>query len=90
MAIASNAFEVESNYKKQVAFTWANYASNNACQPHGNQPHNFDLIKMALAKTVYITEERIDLIELYIENGRSAAATLRKFKAKYGSNVTLT
>ncbi|KAF2904487.1 hypothetical protein ILUMI_01690, partial [Ignelater luminosus] len=45
---------------------------------------------MASAKTVYTTEERIDLIELYIENGRSAAATLRKFKAKYGPNVTLT
>ncbi|KAF2900918.1 hypothetical protein ILUMI_05267 [Ignelater luminosus] len=49
--------------------------------------HNFDLIKMASAKTVYTTEERIDLIKLYIENGRSAAATLRKFKAKYGPNT---
>ncbi|KAF2895861.1 hypothetical protein ILUMI_10314 [Ignelater luminosus] len=45
---------------------------------------------MASAKTVYTIEERIDLIELYIENGRSAAATFRKFKAKYGPNVTLT
>ena len=46
--------------------------------------------KMASAKTVYSTEERVDIIKFHYKNGCSATATLRKFKGKYGHHATLT
>ena len=46
--------------------------------------------KMASLKTVYYTEQRVEIIKIYYQNGQNPTETFRKFKTKFGIHSTIT
>ena len=47
------------------------------------------IFQMASARTTYPVNQRIAIIQAFYENGRSPTATLRRFKARFGQDTTL-